>query len=66
VQRQYVLDMDSGLFAEFDPETLDRVLARDEVLHAEWRALDRKQQKREALYLFLRRYNERHPLYFPR
>lgn len=66
VQRQYVLDIGSGRFLEFDPRNMEQLLANDEMLLEEWRALDRRQRKREALYLFLRRYNERHPLYFPR
>ncbi len=66
VQRQYVLDMETGAFQEFDATVLGNVLARDEMLRSEWDALPKKKRKGEALYLFLRRYNERHPLYFPR
>ena len=66
VQNQYVLDMETGVFETFDAATMERILARDEVLRSEWEAVPKKQRKREAVYVFLRRYNERHPLYFPR
>lgn len=66
VQSQYVLDMETGAFEAFDAANMERILARDEVLRAEWDTVPKKQRKREAIYVFLRRYNERHPLYFPR
>lgn len=64
--RQYVLDMETGLYREFGPAALETVLARDEALKAEWDAVPKKKRKGEVLYLFLRRYNERHPLFFPK
>ncbi|MBL7963041.1 MAG: hypothetical protein JNM31_04265 [Flavobacteriales bacterium] len=66
VQQQYVLDMETGAFQPFTAATMEVILARDEVLKAEWDTLPPKKRGQEVLVLFLRRYNERHPLYFPR
>jgi hypothetical protein len=63
---QQLLDMSSGRFLPFTAGGLDAALQNDPVLLEEWRALPKKHRnKAENQFLFLRRYNERWPLYFP-
>lgn len=67
VMAQKLLDMRTGNFLPFNAGGMDAALAHDAILLEEWRALGRKQRNRpETQFLFLRRYNDRHPLYFPR
>lgn len=64
-QGQYVLDMQSGRLMDFNASTMQELLARDELLSAEYNDIPPKKRKSEVLFLFLRRYNDRYPLYFP-
>lgn len=67
VQEQRFLDMDTGTFAPVTAGGLYPMISRDEVLKEEFDALPKKERNRPAtLFLFMRRYNDRHPLYFPR
>ncbi len=64
---QQMLHMGTGEFLPFNAGGMDRALQDDPLLLEEFRALPRKQRnKDEALFRFLRLYNERHPLLFPR
>lgn len=64
---QQMLDMVTGEFLPFNAAGMDRALQHDPVLLEEFRALPKKQRnKDEVLFRFLRMYNERHPLRFPR
>ncbi len=65
VQEQRILDMESGAFLSLNAATMEQLLKRDEVLYEEWSAIPVKKRKEEVLFLFLRRYNDRHPLFFP-
>ena len=64
-QGQYVLDMRTGRLMDFNASTMQELLARDELLSAEYNDIPPKKRKSEVLFLFLRRYNDRYPLYFP-
>ncbi|MFT3884821.1 MAG: hypothetical protein QM724_05140 [Flavobacteriales bacterium] len=67
VEVQRFLDMESGAFLPVTAGGLYEVLKRDDLLKQEFDALPKKQRnKEETIFLFMRRYNERHPLYFPR
>ncbi len=67
VQEQRFLDMATGAFLPVSAEGLAKVLARDAILQEEFEALPKKQRRKpETIFLFMRRYNDRHPLYFPR
>lgn len=62
---QYVLDMRTGQIVSFTAENFEALLeAYDADLHKEFSSL-KKRHKREKRFLYLRRFNERHPLYFP-
>jgi len=64
---QQVLDMRTGEFLPFNASGMDHALRHDPLLQEEFRNLPRKQRNStEALFRFLRLYNERNPLYFPR
>lgn len=66
VEEQRFLDMATGAFLPVTAEGLGAVLARDALLKEEFNALPKKQRKKpETLFLFMRRYNDRHPLYYP-
>lgn len=63
---QQLVDMETGAFLPFTASGIDQALQHDAVLLEEFRALPKKQRNSdEALFRFLRLYNERHPLLFP-
>jgi hypothetical protein len=63
--QQYVLDVQYGLFYVFQVSTMEYILQRDPALFAEYSAL-KKKQKRDQMFIYLRKYNDKHPLLFPR
>jgi len=66
VLMQQVLDMRTGEFLPFNAGGMDRALGHDPILQEEFRALPKKQRNStEALFRFLRLYNERNPLRIP-
>lgn len=67
VEEQRFLDMATGAFLPVSASGIHTVIARDAVLKEEFDALSKKERKRpETIFLFMRRYNDRHPLYFPK
>lgn len=63
---QQLLDMNTGYFLPFNAAGMDQALQHDRVLSEEFRALPKKQRNStEALFRFLRMYNDRNPLKFP-
>lgn len=66
VEEQRFLEMATGTFLPVSAEGIGAVLARDAGLKEEFDALPKKQRRKpETIFLFMRRYNDRHPLYFP-
>jgi hypothetical protein len=66
VEEQRFLDMATGDFLPVSAAGLYKVISRDPVLKEEFDAMKKKDRnKQETLFLFMRRYNDRHPLYFP-
>lgn len=64
---QQMLNMETGEFLSFNASGMDRALEGDIVLLEEFRSLSKKQRNSdEAVFRFLRLYNERHPLRFPK
>jgi len=61
---QYVLDFETGSILEFTVSHMEIILQRDEALYKEFMAL-KKKQKRDGTFLYLRKYNEKHPVFFP-
>ena len=66
VEQQSFLDMETGAFLPVTADGIYQVLQRDDILKEEFDAVPKKKRKDEVIFLFMRRYNERHPLYFPR
>ncbi len=62
--RQYVLDFKTGRVADFDTGGVELFLMNDPEIYDEYIAL-RKKKKKQLKYFYIRKYNEKHPLYFP-
>ena len=61
--REFVMDYYTGEVLEFRMEQVKSMLSRDKTIYAEFKKLSRRRQK-EQVYRFIRKYNERHPVYF--
>jgi hypothetical protein len=67
VLMQQVIDMRTGETLPFNASGMDKALRHDPVLHEEFQNLPKKQRNStEAQFRFLRLYNERNPLLFPK
>ena len=64
VTEQMVLDFETGKISEFNVPNMESLLSRDEALFNQFNAL-KKKEKRDGIFLYLRKYNEKHPIYFP-
>jgi hypothetical protein len=62
--KQYLLDFESGKVMEYETESVEVLLMRDPELYDEYAAL-RNRKKKQMKFVFIRRFNEKHPLYFP-
>ncbi len=62
--RQYVLDFKTGKIYEYDVQSLEVLLMQDPELHDEFSQL-KKKKKRQQKFVYLRKFNERNPLYLP-
>ncbi len=62
--RQYLLDFETGEVLDYDTESVEVLLMKDPELADEYHALRSRKQK-QMKFVFIRRFNERHPLYFP-
>lgn len=63
-QEQFMVDILMGRILPFSPIAMEFVLQRSDKLLAEWNALSKKKKKNSA-FLYLRKYNQEFPLYFP-
>ena len=62
--KQYVLDFETGKVLEYEVESVEVLLMKDPELSDEYQALSSRKRK-QMKFVFIRRYNEKHPLYFP-
>ena len=62
--KQYLFDFETGEVLEYDIESVEILLMKDPELADEFSAL-RSRKKKQMKFVFIRRFNERHPLYFP-
>ena len=62
--KQYLLDFSTGKVMDYDTESVEVLLMRDPELADEYQAL-RNRKKNQMKFVFIRRFNEQHPLYFP-
>ena len=62
--KQFILDFETGKVLDFDVKGIESVLVRDPKLYDEFSSLNGRKQK-QLKFLYLRKFNERNPLYFP-
>ena len=62
--RQYLLDFETGEIMEYNTESVEVLLMKDPELSDEYGSL-RNRKKKQMKFVFIRRYNEKHPIYFP-
>jgi hypothetical protein len=60
---QMVLNLTDGKIIPFDVKNMEVLLKPDEQLYAEFMAL-KKKKKKQSVFIYLRKYNEKHPIYF--
>lgn len=63
--RQYLFDFYSGEIVQFSVEKLEEYLKRDEAIYKEFSTLNKK-KKKEFATKYIRMYNEKHVVYFPK
>jgi hypothetical protein len=63
--RQFVLNTQSNTVREFNSESMEIFLMSDPELYAEFMKL-KKRAKSDAIFIYLRKFNEKHPLYLSR
>lgn len=63
--RQYLFDFYSGEVVPFSIEKMEEFLKRDEVIYKEYNTLNKK-KKKEMATKYIRMYNEKHWVYFPK
>jgi hypothetical protein len=61
--REFLMNFYDGLIIESNLGNLEELLARDKELFEEFTNLSKRKQK-DQLYSFIRRFNEKHPVYF--
>ncbi len=62
--RQYLIDFETGKLHEFEVYSVEILLMKDPELYDEYMALRRK-KKKQYKFVYIRKYNEKHPLYLP-
>lgn len=62
--RQYLIDFDTGKLLDFEVASVEVLLMKDPALYDEYISLRRK-KKKQFKFVYIRKYNEAHPLYFP-
>lgn len=63
--RQYILDFETGKVMDYSTDVVEVILMRDTELYDEFNAL-KKREKKKMIFLYLRKYNNRNPIYFPK
>ena len=63
--RQFLLDFNTGKVVEYDSKNVAIMLMSDPELHDEFSSLRSKKQQ-QLRFMYIRKYNERHPLFIPK
>ena len=63
--KQFLLDFSSGKVMEYDTKNVGMLLMTDPELHDEFSGL-RAKKKQQLQFMYIRRFNERQPLYIPK
>jgi hypothetical protein len=62
--KQYLIDFESGKVLEFDVDNTELLLMKDSQLYEEYVQLSAK-KKKELMFVYIRRFNEKNPLFIP-
>jgi len=62
--KQYIIDFETGKILEFDIENTELMLMKDSELYEQYVQLSRK-KKKELMFVYIRKFNEKNPLYLP-
>jgi hypothetical protein len=63
--KQYILDFSTGRVMDYSVEGIEVLLMADPELHDEYMLLGKK-KKKQLMFVYIRKFNERNPLYFPK
>jgi len=61
---QYLVDFETGVIWEYDLNSVKSLIKNDTELYNEFKKLRRRIKKR-MMFSYIRRYNERNPLFIP-
>jgi hypothetical protein len=61
---QYLLNFKTGEVLDYDTESVEVLLIDDPELYDEYQSL-RNRKRKQMKFVFIRRFNERNPLFFP-
>ncbi|NOY37547.1 MAG: hypothetical protein GXO83_08220 [Chlorobi bacterium] len=62
--RQFILDFETGKVMEYNTQSIEMALMRDPQLYDEYVRL-RNKKKKQLKFLYIRKFNERNPVYLP-
>ncbi len=62
--KQFLLDFKTGNVLEYNEESVEVLLMADPELHDEYTSQGKK-KKKQTKFLYIRKFNERNPLFFP-
>ena len=62
---QYLLDFKTGKIYEFNYQAVEKLISDDIDLYEEFSKLS-KRKKKKLKFLYIRKYNKKHPIYFPK
>ena len=62
--KQYLIDFETGKLYDYKKESLEVLLMKDPELHDEYQSL-RRRKKKQLKFMYIRKFNERNPIYFP-
>ena len=63
--KQFILDFETGKVMDYNTQNLEIALMRDTELYDEYAVLKSKERK-QLKFLYIRKFNERNPIYFPK
>ena len=62
--KQFIIDFDTGKVLDYTVDSVEVLLMKDPELHDEFVSL-RKKKKKQLKFMYIRKFNERNPLYLP-
>ncbi len=65
VMVQYLLDFETGKVYVFSVNSVESILMKDPELYEEFSKLSNR-KKKKLKFLYVRKYNQKHPIYFPK